>query len=108
MRQIVAHRADHVAEAVAAQMLAAIPARDDDQMAVKPLAFQHPQDDRACTRLAVVGLDPLAAQPSRPTVVGGLGKAADGFQFGQAGVAGPVTIWPSTVRSGIVICPDAE
>ena len=26
----------------------------------------------------------------------------------QAGVAGPVTIWPSTVRSGIVIWPDAE
>ena len=77
------HRADHVAKAVAAQVLAAIPAGHDHQMPGQPLAFQHPQDDRARARLTVVVLHALARDPRGPAVVGGLGEPPLCGQRGQ-------------------------
>ncbi len=50
------HAGLNVAKAVAAQMLAAIPARDDDDLAGKFRPLKHSHDHQASPRLAVVTL----------------------------------------------------
>ena len=46
----------HMTEPVAAQMLAAIPARDHHNLADNRVAFQHPQDHHARAAFPVIGL----------------------------------------------------
>src|SRR6056297_1953024 len=62
-------------EPVPAQMLAAVPAGDDDDMIVQAGALQHAQDDHARPGLSIVGFQ---ARPDRwqhgPGVMGGAGE----------------------------------
>lgn len=62
-----------MAEAIAAQMFAAIPAGDHDQMATSP-ALQHLQDDRPRARLAIIGFDRALGTDQPPAVMRGAGE----------------------------------
>lgn len=62
MRQIVAYGIRDMAETIAAQMLAAIPAGHDDDMIVQPGALQHLQNQRPRAAFAVIVLDRLSSR----------------------------------------------
>ena len=53
------HRLLHMPEAVAAQLLAAKPPRDHDDMVPEPFPFQHAKDDHASAGFAIIILDHL-------------------------------------------------
>ena len=65
-------------EPVAAQMLAAVPPRHDNDLARDPLAFQHPQDHHPRPAFAVVSLERRAVwQDHAPSIMGRLCKFLD-------------------------------
>ena len=69
------HALLHMPEPIAAQMLAAIPARHDDNLAHAALALQHPQDHHARPALAVVVLQRRpAGQNNPPRIMRGFGE----------------------------------
>ena len=59
----------HVPEAVAPQMLAAVPARDDNNGVVQALTLQHPTDHKARAAFAIVILDRPALQQKPPSIM---------------------------------------
>ena len=68
-------------EPIAAQMLAAIPAGDDDDMVRHAFAFQHPQDDHTGAGFSVIVLVLAGFGDEAPGVVGGLGEFLLAAQF---------------------------
>ena len=83
-------------EPIAAQMLAAVPAGDDDDVVLDAFSFQHSQDDHARAGFAVIVLVLTVIRDETPGVVGGLREflfAAQfldkgfGLRLGRAGTA---------------------
>ena len=64
------HAVLNMTETVAAKMFAAVPARHNDDVVGKALAFQHAQDHHACARLSVVVFYRRIVKDCRPGVVG--------------------------------------
>lgn len=74
-------------KAVTAQMHAAIPAGDDNDLIGQPLTFQHLQDHGPGPRLTVIGLEGTTPrQDHSPAVMRGLGKAATAAKGGKEGL----------------------
>lgn len=74
-----------MAKTVAAQMLATIPARHDNNVILEAIALKHPEDDLARTGFAIIILDLPFSADQAPCVVGGLGKFLGFLQFGNKG-----------------------
>lgn len=70
-------------EAVAAQLLAAEPPRDHDDVVQEPVPFEHAKDDHAGSSLAIIVLDHLIAADEPPGIVVGLCEFPVALQFGQ-------------------------
>lgn len=69
--QVSVHAILHAAKSITAEMHAAIPARDDNEMITQLGPFQHTQYDRACTAFTIVVLDGSGfVTQERPCVVG--------------------------------------
>lgn len=63
-----------MAETIAAQVFATVPACDDDDVVSDAFAFQHAQDDYSGAGFAVVVLDLAVIGDQTPRIVGGLGE----------------------------------
>src|SRR6056297_477424 len=108
--EVMAHAVLNMAKAVAAQMLAAVPARDDDHVIGQTFAFEHLQDDLPGPAFAVIVLERGAiGKHDTPGVVRGLGvflAAFEGLQKGVHRVA--ATCRPAADRiSGSAVGDDA-
>ena len=105
IRQIGGDAVLDMAEPIPAQMLAAIPPRHHDDMALHPLALEHAQDDRSRSGFAIIGLDlgPVG-RDHRPSVMGRLGEFLIAFQ-GLDEILGGVFIGNRATRHGIARSP---
>ena len=68
-------------EPVATQVFAAVPARDNDQMAVQLRPFEHAQNHHAGSAFSIIVLQWSFEGQQAPGVMRGLGKALFPFQF---------------------------
>ena len=72
--EVVTHAGLDVAEAVAAEVLAAVPAGDDDEVIFEVFAFEHPKDYHTSTAFAVVVFLVRSVEDCCPGVVSCLGE----------------------------------
>lgn len=69
MLQIVPYTVLHMAEPIPAQMLAAIPTRDDHNVVLQAFSFEHAQDHHSCTTFPIVVLDWSIIEDRGPGIV---------------------------------------
>ena len=67
--EVVTHAGLDVAEAVAAEVLAAVPAGNNDEVVLEVFAFEHPKDYHTSTAFAVVVFFWSPVEDCRPGVV---------------------------------------
>lgn len=73
-------------EPVAAEVFAAIPSGDDDDVVRHALTLQHPQNDHASTGFSIIVLVLAIIRDKAPGVVGGFGELLLAAEFFDEGL----------------------
>lgn len=101
------HRLLDMPEAVAAEVLAAEPPRDDDNVLAQRFPLEHAKDDHACPSLSIIVLDQLITADERRRIVSGLGDFLVMLQLScKRPRLVPGVTWPAKRRNRInSVCP---